>query len=166
MSAWFQKTRLKPCSSAVFTSGVPGSVIATKLSPDFTRSYQNLKNTFGSVVVPDFDAITNKHFSASIRSANEAITSGSVESSTSNSGKPAWCPNVCASISGHNEEPPMPQTITCSNLCRTSSANSRNSSTTLLISPATFNQPSELAICFVTESSLVQTEASFASIRC
>src|ERR1044072_123315 len=139
--------------------------MAMKLSPDFTRSYQNLKNTFGSVVVPDFEAITNKHLPASIRSASDAITSGSVESSTRSSGYLASCLNVRANLSGQRDEPPIPQTITCLNWCRTSSANSDSSWTTPRISSATVNQPSEFLMILATDSSVVQTDASFATIR-
>ena len=71
------------------------------------------EKTFGSVVLPDFEAIMKRQRSTSIRSLRAAITSGSVESSTSNSGNAGCLPNVCASTSGHSDEPPMPHTITC-----------------------------------------------------
>ncbi len=102
----------------------------------------------------------------SIREAKPAITSGSVESSTSNSGNPSCRPKVLASTSGHNEEPPMPQTITWRKpRLRIDSANAINSSATPIISSATVNHPSEFSITRSLSGSDFHSDASLRHMR-
>src|ERR1044072_7975362 len=118
MSDWFRKIRPKPSAAAVSAICEPGSVIVTKALPGVsvvraTSLYQKRWKAMGSVVVPDFEATINKHLLTSMCCLKLLIVSGSVESSTSNSGKPCCLPNVWRNTSGQSEEPPMPQTITC-----------------------------------------------------
>ena len=59
MSAAFRNVFLKPSRSPSAASGVPGSVIATKLFPESTSVLKWRYRAFGSMVVPDFDETRN-----------------------------------------------------------------------------------------------------------
>ena len=65
-------------------------------------------STFGSVVVPDLLETMNSVRAISSADAVALICAGSVESSTRNVGQPGFLPNVFASTSGPETEPPMP----------------------------------------------------------
>ena len=76
MSSGFRNTDRNPCSRAIVSSGVPGSVIATNRAPLGALSQKNAKWLSVSVVPPDLLATTNRVRSRSSSPATRSIVAG------------------------------------------------------------------------------------------
>ena len=108
MSGGLRKTRRKLRSRASFSSGVPGSVIATKCEPSGVRAQNCSMWEFVSSVVPDLLAITYSVSSGGSSSVTRATAAGCVVSSTTSSSAPSAAPYVRANTSGARLDPPIP----------------------------------------------------------
>ena len=146
----------------------PGSVTAmnrlpTSFSPTafFTRSKKYCLKIFGSSVLPDLLDTMHRVFFRSSFFSIALICTGSVESSTCSSGKPATFPKVMRSTSGHRLDPPIPSSRTCLNFAFfTSVASCFSESSLASCSSVVVNQPSQLL-----SSVLLHSEASFCHNR-
>src|SRR5215469_9005218 len=110
-----QNTCRNPSASATCCRFDPGSVMATKCFPascapiaELTCLKKYSLKILGSSVDPDLLETMNKVSFKSTAFSADRICAGSVESSTSSSGKPAILPKVVLSTSGHKLEPPIP----------------------------------------------------------
>ena len=108
MSGFARNTRRNPCSLPSSSSGVPGSVIATKCEPSGISDQNRAKCEFVSVVVPDLLAMTNSVERTSMARCTSRIWSGCVESRTIRSSAPSATPSVSRNTSGARDDPPMP----------------------------------------------------------
>ncbi len=163
MSDGLAKQWRKPRSRASASSGVPGSVIATNRDPSGTFSQKYAKCERVSVVVPDFEAITNSVRSRSSDRSTARIWSGFVVSSTFTSSIPGATPNVSRSTSGASDEPPMPaSTAAVSPSDAQPAANSFSSGMRSAMTSWTVSHPSRSVISV---GSCRQSVKSFRQIR-
>src|SRR5205823_4516245 len=118
-------------------------------------------NIFGSSVLPDLlDTMQSVFFRSSFFSM-ALICTGSVESSTCNSGNPAIFPKVMRSTSGQRLDPPIPSSSTYLNFAFfTSAANCCNVAIFASCCSVMVSQPSHLL-----SSVLLHNEASFCHSR-
>ncbi len=106
MQGSLRNTRRKPRSVASASSGLPGSVTATKRDPSPpVRSQKCAKCESVSIVPPDFDETTNTVRSRSTAPSSARTAAGSVESSTCRRS----APKERRSTSGASDEPPHAQ---------------------------------------------------------
>ena len=173
MSSGFRNTARNPCSRAIVSSGVPGSVIATNCVPFGALSQKNAKWLSVSVVPPDLLATTNRVRSSSSSPATRSIVAGCVVSSTMSSSAPSANPNVRAKTSGARLDPPIPSSTAVSNPSAAACfANASSSPIRSCIRSTTVSQPRRLAISvgssFQTVWSLRQMRSTTRSwsIRC
>src|SRR5688572_18338309 len=100
MSGSFRKSPRKSCSSAIWPSALPGSVIATKRLPasssptaSRTRAWKYSNCDRVSMVPPLFEETTNSVFDRSTACSVARIASASVESRTCRVSAPSALPN-------------------------------------------------------------------------